>query len=105
MNAELFAKLPDGTIAPVTATGAAPPVVSPSGSLEGWSWREWLRRNKSEVKSLVAAIGAAASAWAATLVLPPWAAPLVAVIVGVVSRLGLDAVDYWLSDVPTAPPA
>lgn len=71
-------------------------------SMTGWSWREWLKRNKSSLKTLIAGVMAAVGALAGTVVLPDWAVPLPALFVGFVSRLALDAVDFWLSESPGA---
>ena len=76
-----------------------PEPTSPPRSFSGYSVREWLTRNKGSLKLLLAALftfltvrfggisDAALNALAGTAV-------------AVASKMALDAVDYWLSDVP-----
>lgn len=75
--------------------------VSPARSMQGWSFKEWLRRNKSSLKTLIAGLMAVLGAWASTLVLPEWAVPVPALLIGFVSRMVLDMVDFWLGEVVT----
>ena len=74
--------------------------ISPSNSLKGWSFKVWLERNKSSLKTLISGLFAVLGAWASTLVLPEWAIPVPALFIGFGSRLVLDMVDYWLSENP-----
>lgn len=75
-----------------------PAASSPPRSMVGYSVRTWLRRNKDQLKLLVAALAAYGTARFAAI--PEDALRLlVAAGVGVLSRMALDAVDYWLSDV------
>lgn len=76
-----------------------PEPASPPRSFSGYSVREWLSRNKGSLKLLLAALftfltvrfgGIADAAVNA----------LVGTAVAVASKMALDAVDYWLSDVP-----
>ena len=67
----------------------------------GWSFKTWLTRNKSSLKTLVAGLLAVLGAWASTLVLPEWAIPIPALLIGFFSRMVLDALDYWLAEVET----
>ena len=72
--------------------------MSPKYSMQGWSWHEWLKRNKDSLKTLVAGLGAVLGALAATVVLPAWAIPLPALLSGFVTKMALDALDYWCSE-------
>ena len=76
-----------------------PEPTSPPRSFTGYSVREWLARNKGSLKLLLAALftfltvrfgGIADAALNA----------LVGTAIAVGSKMALDAVDYWLSDVP-----
>jgi hypothetical protein len=71
--------------------------VSSAGSMAGYSLKKALLNNKSEIKLLVAALVGVAAFLAAPLN-PPWAA-LAASSIGIVSKLAVDALDFWLSDV------
>lgn len=72
--------------------------ISPSGSLKGYSFKEWISRNKSDIKLLISIIGGVA-AFAITSYLPiGWQVSLSG-LVTVLVRLGLDAFDFWVSNV------
>lgn len=77
---------------------------SPSGSMAGWSWKTWLKKQAPDLKKLVSYIGAGIGAALSLVTLPewaaPWAAPALALVVGFITRLGLDALDYWLTENP-----
>ena len=83
-----------------------PEPTSPPRSFTGYSVREWLARNKGSLKLLLAALftfltvrfGGIADAALNALV--GTAVALVGTAVAVGSKMALDAVDYWLSDVP-----
>ena len=75
------------------------PNVSPPGSFEGYSFREWIRRNVGNLKLLVSAGGAYALAQAG-LIQDAALNGLACAALGVAVKLGLDALDYWLSEVP-----
>lgn len=74
-------------------------MMSPARSMSGWSFKIWLKRNKSSLKTLIAGLFSVLGAWASTLVLPPWAVPVPALLIGFASRLALDMLDFWLGDV------
>jgi len=76
-----------------------PPEVSPAGSVKGYSLRVWLEKNKGYIKALVS-VGFAA----VTAMLPQIKnvnlSIAAASAVGIVSKLALDALDFWLTAVP-----
>lgn len=83
---------------------AQPPavLVSPKGSSVGWSWRVWLSRQKSVIKTFAALL----FAYLATLVptsLDADAQNLIALGLGLVSRAALDWIDFRLSEVTVEP--
>lgn len=75
------------------------PPPSPSLSLKGWSWRVWLSRNKGPIKTLLSLLFAVLSSQIESVQVPEVKAAL-AVLVGLGSRLLLDVLDFWLSEVP-----
>lgn len=72
---------------------------SPPFSFAGYSFKTWLRRNVGNLKLVVSAVGAYALAQAG-LIADPALNGLACAVAGVAVKLGLDALDYWLSDVP-----
>lgn len=76
---------------------ANPP--SPAGSFAGWSFRTWLAKNKGTVKIVVAAVGAYVASLAGAITNPDLNA-IASGVVGLGIKFGLDALDYWLSEVP-----
>ena len=71
---------------------------SPSRSFAGYSVRTWLTRNKGSIKLLVAA-GFGYLAAVSSSIADPALNALVGTGVGIASKMALDAVDYWLSEV------
>ena len=69
-------------------------------TLAGWSWREWLARNKSAIKTIAAvALGIAAG----YLTHPPLSEQMAAILAPVFalfSRFVFDVIDYWLAEDP-----
>ena len=83
---------------------ATPPNVSPAGSVSGYSLRVWLARNKGYLKGLVSiAFGLV------TTMLPQITNTNLSIAAGsavtLISKLALDAIDFWLSDVAVSAPA
>ena len=72
---------------------------SPSGSMAGWSFKGWLTRNKGDLKLLVSAAAGLATAWVSQHLAGDWAA-FIGTVVGVASKMALDAVDYALTNNP-----
>ena len=79
---------------------SAEPPVSPPRSLKGYSVKEWLRRNKTYVKALVSICFGCI-----TTMLPQIRDTNLSIAAGsavaLLSKMALDAIDYWLSEVPT----
>lgn len=71
---------------------------SKSGSMKGWRFKEWLKRNKESLKMLITGtIGL--GVFFATKYLPIEASAGISGVSAIVSKLGLDALDFYLSDV------
>lgn len=83
---------------------AQPPakLVSPAGSSVGWSWRVWLARQKSVLKTGVALILAYLSSLV-PVVADPALTGVIAFLVGLGSRAAMDRLDFWLSEVTLEP--
>ena len=75
------------------------PPPSPANSFKGYSFKAWLCRNKSNVKILLTALFAFLTVRFGGIVDPALNA-LVGTAVIIVSKLALDAVDFWLSEGP-----
>ena len=75
------------------------PPSSPPGSLAGWSLRIWLAKNKGMVKG-VAAVACGYLTSLVGAVPDPQLNLLLSGAVGLATKLGLDVLDYWLSEVP-----
>ena len=75
-----------------------PPPLSPAGSMKGYSFKAWLARNKGNIKVLLTALFAFLTVRFGGIADPATNA-LVGTAVVVVSKLALDAVDFWLSEV------
>jgi ammonia channel protein AmtB len=71
-------------------------VQSQKFSLQGWSFRTWVSKNKESLKLLVSGIAGLLSGL--TSQAEPQTAILLAGIVGTVSKIALDTLDYWQSD-------
>lgn len=65
-------------------------------SLKGWSFKTWAVKNKDSIKLLVSASVGLTAGFVSNL--PPAQASFVTAIVGIVSKLVLDTVDYWASE-------
>ena len=72
---------------------------SPARSFTGYSFKAWLCRNKGNVKILMTALFAFLTVKFAGIADPGLNA-LVGTAVVIFSKLALDAVDFWLSEVP-----
>lgn len=76
--------------------------ISPAGSAEGWSWKVWLRKQKSVVKTFVSLLGAFLTSLIPTT-LDPNVQNGLSIVVGLAIRAALDWLDFYLSDVPVEP--
>ena len=70
--------------------------ISESGSMKGYSFNVWLARNKDTLKYLLMALSGVASNAAIDNLYWKWAAT---VAVPVLVKLGVDAIDFYTSDV------
>lgn len=78
---------------------SAQPPVSPPLSTSGWSWRTWLSRQKSVVKTILSLF----FAYVASLIptsLDPNLQNGLAILSAFVARAALDWLDFYLSEVP-----
>ena len=72
---------------------------SPPRSSEGWSWRVWLSRQKSVIKTFVSILGAYLLSLVPTG-LDPNLQDVIAIGLGLAVRAVLDWIDFYLSEVP-----
>lgn len=72
---------------------------SPRFSLAGWSWRTYFAKTKAGLKWIVACLVAYLTIVLAT-VEPPELKGLLVAVLGYGSKLLLDILDFWFSDVP-----
>lgn len=81
--------------------GAQPPavLVSPKGSSVGWSWRVWLVKQKSVIKTFVSLLGAFLISIVPTT-LDPNLQNAISIGIGIGIRAALDWLDFYLSEVP-----
>lgn len=87
-------------MSPLTPGPAKPPVASPSGSLAGWSFRTWLTKQKSILKTIAAgAVGFVT--FKVGLIHDPNLNAAAAGAAALLGRFVADFIDYWLSDVGT----
>lgn len=78
---------------------SATPPVSPPRSASGWSWRVWLSRQKSVIKTILSLF----CAFLASLIptnLDPNLQNGLSILFAFVARAVLDYLDFWLSEVP-----
>jgi hypothetical protein len=73
---------------------------SKSFSFKGWNFSEWLSRNKRTLKDLLTGVLALVT-YFATMNNPQWLQVLLTVIIPAIIRLGIDALDYYVSDLIT----
>ena len=71
----------------------------PKYSLAGYSFWTWASKQKEEIKLLAAALCGVGTYYAGLVTVEPWHT-LAGVAAGVMLKLVLDAVDFWLSDNP-----
>jgi hypothetical protein len=84
------------------ALEAAQTPPSPAFSFRGWLFSKWLVKNKAALKLLLVVFFAWLTATFATIGSPELNALLVAAV-GLVSKFGIDALDYWLTPQPEVP--
>ena len=83
-----------------------PPAISPRLSFKGWLLSVWLAKNKNFVKSVLAPVTAIiTSGTVVPEMLRPAAIALGLGVLTIVAKLGWDAFDYFVSDVPLGPRA
>ena len=73
-------------------------MISTNLSFKGWDIGTWLSRNKRTLKDLLTGV-LALSVYFATLSNPTWLHIVLTVIIPGVIRLGVDALDYYVSEV------
>ena len=71
--------------------------ISKAGSMKGWNFIEWLKKNKSSLKMIVEAASGIATAFVANLP-PVWKIAAGTLVVAVV-KIALDTLDFYTSDV------
>lgn len=71
--------------------------ISAAGSMKGWQFLVWLRRNKDNLKLLAASLGGIATTYLGQLP-APWNVVIggIAVVLG---KLVLDGIEFFLTDV------
>ena len=69
---------------------------SPAFSFKGWLFGVWVANNKKEIKAFLVVLCAWATALLST-VQPPEARVALVGLVGIVSKFGFDALDYWIT--------
>ena len=70
---------------------------SKAKSLKGYKFKVWLKRNKKDLKFLVSTITGLSIAL--TINVKPLWAGFLGIVIGIISRMMLDGIDFWLSDV------
>lgn len=71
--------------------------ISPSGSFKGYDWKVWFTKNKEQIKVVVSALSGLTTGLLSGLT-ANWAAPVV-VIVAMLSKWALDAIDFYATNV------
>jgi len=71
--------------------------ISKVGSINGWRFIEWLKKNKDSLKMLVSAASGLATAFAANLS-PVWKIAAGTLVIAV-TKIALDTLDFYTSDV------
>ncbi len=74
-----------------------PPIVSPPGSLAGYSFKTFLIKNKDKLKLMISALGAFGIAQIG-LIQNPGLNTMLSTLAGAVLYLLTSAIDYWLTD-------
>ncbi len=71
---------------------------SPKGSFKYYSLKVWLQRNKNTLKHLLIGV-TALTTYFSTMSNPQWLQVVLTVIIPGLTKLGIDAIDYYLSEV------
>lgn len=71
---------------------------SPKGSFKYYSFKVWLQRNKGTLKNLLLGV-TALTTYFSTMTNPVWLQVLLTIIIPGLAKLGVDAIDYYLSEV------
>ena len=66
----------------------------------GWSWHEWLARNKSAIKTIFAVALGIVGGYIAHPPLPQQVAAILAPVFALFSRFVFDVIDFWLAEDP-----
>jgi hypothetical protein len=72
--------------------------ISVSGSIKGYSLKTWLKRNKESLKVVIMAT-AGIIAFFSMQYLPIPIQASISALIAMAVKMGIDAVDFWLSDV------
>ena len=72
--------------------------VSKAGSMSGWSFWTWLKRNKDTVKAILV-ICVSVGTYYAVPTLPQGVVIAGAGFSGLVTKLVVDSIDFWITDV------
>ncbi|MFZ5988263.1 MAG: hypothetical protein ACOYWZ_14215 [Bacillota bacterium] len=72
-------------------------LTSEIGSLKGWKLKTWLSKNKGNIRLIIAGLFGLLSAYVSGLN-PAYALGLAAIVTAA-SKLVLDTLDFWISDV------
>jgi hypothetical protein len=89
--------------APAQTTTVTPTTTSPAGSLVGFSFKTLVLNNKTGLKVVVGALGGYLT-YLAGAVHDPQLNALASAAAGFVVKFGLDALDFWLTDVTIPTP-
>lgn len=72
--------------------------ISKSGSMKGYKFKEWLKRNKETVKALIVA-GVGVSVFFLPQIESPAVSAGAGSIAAIITKLVADSFDFWVSDV------
>jgi ammonia channel protein AmtB len=71
--------------------------ISPAGSLKGWNFVTWVVKNKDSLKLIVSGAAGLATAFIANL--NPVLAGALGTLVAAVTKMILDTIDFWVTEV------
>ena len=74
-----------------------PGTPSPVGSLDGYKFETWFRKNKEDLKLIVTAI-AAVGTYFLSSIQPPALNTAISGVAAAVVKFLLDGIDFWLTD-------
>jgi hypothetical protein len=79
------------------------PATSPAGTVQGYSFRVWLAKNKDKLKLLLAGAAGVGSFYLGKLVMPDVVSGFAATAMMFVTSWVSDLVDFWINEVPLTP--